>query len=107
MDGAKLLERASPLVGDLAGSDRKAAASGSRGFGIRLNTPGGTALAECFEARAKELAQSSCEKPDAVAVASLGVSAQVPEGPFFPRGATRAAGQKQSDAFFSRHMACL
>jgi hypothetical protein len=56
-DGAQLLERASPLVGNLAGKDRKAAAGAFRGFGIRLGALGETALAERFQAKARELAQ--------------------------------------------------
>ncbi len=57
-DGAQLLERAAPLVGDLTGDDRKAAANAFRGFSVRLRKSGQTAQAERFETKARELAGS-------------------------------------------------
>lgn len=57
-DGAQLLEHAAPLVGDLTGQDRKAAANAFRVFRLRLGRLGHTAQAEHFKARAQELAGS-------------------------------------------------
>lgn len=58
LDGAQLLERASPLVDDLTGDDRRAAANAFMGFSVRLGRMGHSGQAERFQARAQELTGS-------------------------------------------------
>lgn len=57
-DGAELLERASPSVGNLSRRDREAAANAFKVFSRRLSAMGHTARAKQFEAKAKELSGS-------------------------------------------------
>jgi hypothetical protein len=57
-DGAELLERALPLVANLSGDDREAAANALKGFGARLGALGYSARAEKFRVTAQELAGS-------------------------------------------------
>jgi len=57
-EGARLLERAAPLVGNLSGQDRKAAANAYRMFGIRLDRTGHAVQAGQFKAIAEKLAGS-------------------------------------------------
>jgi len=56
-DGAQLLERALPLVEDLTGQERKAAANAFRMFSMRLGMLGHTEQAEHFKVKAQELAE--------------------------------------------------
>ena len=58
LDGAQLLERALPLVGDFTGQDRKAAANAFRVFSLRLGRSGHAVQAERFKAKAQELSGS-------------------------------------------------
>ena len=68
-DGTQVRERASPLVGDLVGSDRKAAASAFRGFSLGLGALGETALAERFQAEAEQLKQATTHDAETAAAA--------------------------------------
>lgn len=59
-EGAKQLERAAPIVGDLTDDrERKAAANAFRGFSKRLARQGESGQAEQFEAKAEELLAGS------------------------------------------------
>ena len=58
LDGAQLLERAAPLVIELTGDERKAAANAFRGFSQRLGRMGNSAQAERFWSKAQELTGS-------------------------------------------------
>jgi tetratricopeptide (TPR) repeat protein len=57
LDGAQLLQRALPLVDDLTGQERKAAANAFRMFSMRLGMLGHTEQAEHFKVKAQELAE--------------------------------------------------
>ncbi len=57
-EGAQLLERAAPLVNDLTGKERDAAANAFRAFSVRLEKLGRTEQAKEFKAKAKELVGS-------------------------------------------------
>jgi tetratricopeptide (TPR) repeat protein len=56
-DGVQLLERALPLVDDLTGQDRKAAANIFRVFSMRLGGMGQTAQAKQFKTKAEQLTE--------------------------------------------------
>jgi hypothetical protein len=48
-----------PLVGDLTGQDRRAAANAFRAFGLKLDRLGRLAQARQFKAKAEELSANS------------------------------------------------
>lgn len=55
MDGAELLQRATPLLDSLTGPDRKAVANAFRGYSVRLEMLGQTEQAAHFRVVAQEL----------------------------------------------------